>query len=111
MKNYTWTIKNLQTVDEGSETDFVTTVIYNVTCTEIVDEQTYSASLLSSMIFTPTIEEGFVAYTDLTESQVVGWVKDELGEKEVSSIQSSLAQQVDNKINPPVVPVNKALPW
>ena len=111
MKNYTWTIKNLQTVDEGSETDFVTTVIYNVACTEVVNEQTYSASLLSSMIFTPTVEEGFVAYSDLTEEQVVGWVKQLLGTEGVKSIEKSLASQVDKKINPPVVPVNKALPW
>ena len=111
MKNYNWTVKKLQTVDEGSETDFVTTVIYKVNCTEEVEGVEYTASTMGSIIFTPTIEEDFVAYADLTESQVVGWVKDELGEEGVSSIQSSLAQQVDNKINPPVVPVDKNLPW
>lgn len=111
MKNYTWKIKSLQTVDEVNETDFVTTVIYKVNCTEEVDGKEYKALEVSSIVIEPKEKEGFVAYSDLTEEQVISWVKDKLGEEGVSSIEKSLASQVDKKINPPVVPVNKALPW
>lgn len=111
MKNYTWKIKSLQTVDEVNETDFVTTILYRVNCTEEVDGKEYKSSSLGSIVIEPKEEEGFVAYSDLTEEQVVGWVKSSLGTEGVESIEKSLASQVDNKINPPVVPVTKDLPW
>ena len=111
MKNYTWKIKSLQTVDEVNETDFVTTILYRVNCTEEVDGKEYKASAISSIIIEPKEEEGFIPYSDLTEEQVVGWVKESLGSEEVKSIEKSLASQVDNKSNPPVVPVVKSLPW
>jgi len=111
MKNYTWKIKSLQTVDEVNETDFVTTILYRVYCTEEVDGKEYKASAVSSIVIEPKEEEGFVAYSELTEEQVVGWVKESLGTEGVESIEKSLASQVDNKSNPPVVPVVKPLPW
>ena len=111
MKNYTWKIKSLQTVDEVNETDFVTTILYRVNCTEEVDGKEYKASAISSIIIEPKEEEGFIPYSDLTEEQVVGWVKESLGSEEVKSIEKSLASQVDNKSKPPVVPVVKSLPW
>ena len=111
MKNYTWKIKSLQTVDEVNETDFVTTILYRVYCTEEVDGKEYKASAVSSIVIEPKEEEGFVAYSELTEEQVVGWVKESLGTEGVESIEKSLASQVDNKSNPPVVPVVKSLPW
>ena len=111
MKNYTWKIKSLQAIDEVNEKDFVTTILYEVDCTEEVDGKEYKSSSLGSIVIEPKEEEGFVAYSDLTEEQVVGWVKSSLGTEGVESIEKSLASQVDNKINPPVVPVVKPLPW
>jgi hypothetical protein len=111
MKNYTWKIKSLQTVDEVNETDFVTTILYRVNCTEEVDGKEYKASTLGSVIIVPKEEEGFVPYADLTEEQVVGWVKESLGKEGVDSIEKSLASQIDKKINPPVAPAVKPLPW
>ncbi len=111
MKNYTWKIKSLQAIDEVNEKDFVTTILYEVDCTEEVDEKEYKASAVSSIVIEPKEEKGFVAYSDLTEEQVVGWVKQLLGTEGVKSIEKSLASQVDKKINPPVVPVVKPLPW
>ena len=111
MKNYTWKIKSLQTVDEVNETDFVTTILYRVNCTEEVDGKEYRASSAGSIVIEPKEEEGFVPYANLTEEEVVGWVKSSLGTEGVESIEKSLASQVDNKINPPVVPAVKPLPW
>ncbi len=111
MKNYTWKIKSLQAIDEVNEKDFVTSIFYEVDCTEEVDGKEYKASAVSSIVIEPKEEEGFVAYSDLTEEQVVGWVKQLLGAVGVKSIEKSLASQVDKKINPPVVPAVKPLPW
>jgi hypothetical protein len=111
MKNYTWTVDRLLTLDEVKEKDFVVTAICKVVCTEEVDGKEYSAKKLVSSIFQPEEKEGFIPYADLTEEQIVGWVKESLGVEGVKSIEKSLASQVDNKINPPVVPVSKSLPW
>jgi len=111
MKNYTWTVDKLLTLDEVKEKDFVVTAICKVVCTEEVDGKEYSAKKLASSIFQPEEKEGFIPYSDLTEEQVVGWIKSSLGTEGVESIEKSLASQVDNKSNPPVVPVVKPLPW
>jgi hypothetical protein len=111
MKNYTWKIKSLQAIDEVNEKDFVTSIFYEVDCTEEVDGKEYKASAVSSIVIKPKEEEGFVAYSELTEEQVIGWVKESLGKEGVDSIEKSLASQVDKKINPPVVPTVKPLPW
>jgi DNA polymerase III delta subunit len=111
MKNFTWTVDKLLTLDEVKEKDFVVTAICRVVCTEEVDGKEYSAKKLASSIFQPEEKEGFIPYSELTEEQIVEWVKESLGSKGVESIEKSLASQVDKKINPPVVPVNKPLPW
>ena len=111
MKNYTWIVDRLLTLDEVKEKDFVVTAICKVVCTEEVDGKEHKASTLGSVIIVPKEEEGFVPYADLTEEQVVGWVKESLGKEGVDSIEKSLASQVDKKINPPVAPVVKPLPW
>ena len=51
----------------------------------------------------------FVPYASLTEAQVIGWVKDALGEEAVEAAEANVAQQIANQINPPVV--QPALPW
>ena len=51
----------------------------------------------------------FVPYASLTEAQVIGWVKDALGEDQVASLEANVAEQIANQINPPVV--QPALPW
>ena len=111
MKNYTWTVNKLLILDEVKEKDFVVTAICKVVCTEEVDGKEYSAKKLASSIFQPEEKEGFIPYSDLTEEQVVGWIKSSLGTEGVESIEKSLASQIDTKINPPVVPVVKSLPW
>jgi hypothetical protein len=51
----------------------------------------------------------FVPYASLTEAQVIGWVKDALGEEAVAAAEASVAQQIADQANPPVV--HPALPW
>jgi hypothetical protein len=54
-------------------------------------------------------EATYVPYADLTEAQVIGWVKEALGEESVTSYEENVAQQIANQINPPVV--TPPLPW
>jgi hypothetical protein len=50
----------------------------------------------------------FVSYDDLTESVVMGWVKDSLGEEEVASIEEVLTAKVTAQMTPVK---QTGLPW
>ena len=52
--------------------------------------------------------EDFVAFDDLTEEVVVGWVKDKLGEESVTSYETSIANQIAEKKAPKTA---RGLPW
>ena len=68
----TWTIANLErNVADGG----VTVAHWRVTDSETVGEDTYTASSYGTCGFTPDASaEDFIAYADLTESTVLGWV-------------------------------------
>ena len=68
----TWTIANLErNVSDGG----VTVAHWRVTQEETVGDVTYTASAYGTCGFTPDPSaDGFIAYDDLTEATVLGWV-------------------------------------
>lgn len=58
-----------------------------------------------------TFEAGspFTPFADLTQAQVIGWVQAGMGAERVAEIEASVANQIENQKNPPVV--SPALPW
>ena len=68
----TWTIANLErNVADGG----VTVAHWRVTESETVGEDTFTASAYGTVGFTPDADaDGFVAYDDLTEDDVMAWV-------------------------------------
>jgi hypothetical protein len=52
---------------------------------------------------------GFTEYGDLTEDQVIGWVKDTLGSELVARNEEQALQQLISSLNPRLVSQN--LPW
>jgi hypothetical protein len=68
----TWTIANLErNVADGG----VTVAHWRVTESETVGEDTFTASAYGTVGFTPDPDaDGFVAYDDLTEDDVMLWV-------------------------------------
>ena len=91
----TWTISTLErnTSDGG-----VTVAHWRVTEEETVGENTYSASSYGTVGFTPDASaEGFVAYTDLTESTVLGWVQAEVDQ---SAIEAALTANITEQKTP-----------
>jgi len=68
----TWTIADLErNVADGG----VTVAHWRVTESETVGEDTFTASTYGTCGFTPDASASdFVAYADLTESTVLGWV-------------------------------------
>lgn len=69
----------------------------------------HTAGVYGSVGLTLDPEADFTPYADLTEAQVVGWVKDALGEEQVAGYEDNVAAQIDALVNPPVV--TPALPW
>jgi hypothetical protein len=107
MINYTWKIKNLWTKTVGEQQDYVVIAAYDVTG---VDGE-FTSSLSNTAQFSTSSVGSFVPYSELTEEIVLGWIKAELGENGVHSIESCIAGQIESEKNPPVVPVVTPLPW
>jgi hypothetical protein len=91
------------------ELDGDTDVVFTVHWTLNGTDGAYAGSVYGSVGV--TLDEGgtFTPYASLTEAQVIGWVKDALGEEQVAAYEASVAQQIADQANPPVV--NPPLPW
>jgi hypothetical protein len=88
----------LDTPDPG----FVVNVLWTVTGVD----GSNTASIGGNSQF--TVQEGtFTPYSQLTQSQVIGWIPAE----QIASAQACVQGQIDSMITPPVSPQNTPLPW
>ena len=88
----TWTIANLErNVADGG----VIVAHWHVTESETVGEDTYTASSYGTCGFTPDASaEDFIAYDDLTEEVVMGWVHAEVDQAETeAALTANIAEQ------------------
>ena len=111
MKNYTWTVTNLYTIDTDTETDYVVDALYEIVGREENGGETYTASLSNTASFEVVQGESFTPYADLTDAMVVGWIQSELGTDGVSNLEASVGGMIASEITPPVSPENTPLPW
>lgn len=103
---YNWTIAQLDCYPEhDGHTDVVFTAHWRLDGTD----GEYTAGVYGSVGLTLDADAPFTPYAELTKDQVVGWVKDALGEEQVASLEANVAAQIANQINPPVV--TPPLPW
>jgi hypothetical protein len=110
----TWAVQQMDCYpEEGSQTDVVFNIHWTLTGSEnaVVDgkDKVCVGLVYGSQSVTVDPEAPFTPYADLTQAQVIGWVKDALGEEQVASLEANVAEQIANQINPPVV--TPALPW
>lgn len=68
----------------------------------------FSASTYSTVSFTEQPGQSLVPYEDLTEAQVIQWVKDSLGEEGVAAIDTALANNIADQKAPKVA---AGVPW
>jgi len=108
---HTRTIENLEVINDGNnvvcdiQVKWVSSDDSDVERTTIEGSETYQ---VNSEDVTPD-SEGFVAFADLTEEIVLGWIADELAEERVTAQHTSWINSV---LNPPApVTVNKETPW
>ena len=97
----TWTISTLErNTDNG-------VVVAHWRATDVDGD--HSGSSYGTCGFTPDASaDGYVAYDNLTEENVIGWVKDSMGEEAVTGVEDSIAaQSADSKA--PAISVGT--PW
>lgn len=107
----TWAINSMLTApSEDGLTDVVKSISWTRIATEqVVDGETtktYTAGFPGVTPCPSPSEEDFIAYSDLTEAEVTGWLEQLV---DVTSLDTNLTTQVENQINPPVVEL--PLPW
>jgi hypothetical protein len=102
----TWAVIQMDAYPEANgESD----VVFNVHWTLTATDGTYQGYVYGSVGVTYTAGSPYTPYADLTQDQVVGWVKEALGAEQVASYEANVATQIENQINPPAV--TPPLPW
>ena len=90
--SFTWNIANLE---RETEDGFVFTAHYTVSAAD----GTYSSSAYGSIGFERP--ESLIPFADLTEEQVIGWVKEALGgDEKVAEIEAALQSQINQQRTP-----------
>ena len=88
----------IQQMERQTSDGLVTTVHWLASNSETVGEKVYSATSYGSIGL--TAGSAMIPFDDLTEEVVINWVKDSLGEEQVTSIESGLAAQIASQKAP-----------
>jgi len=108
--SYFWTINPLEAYPTASgESDVVFVAHWQLHATEEVSGSTYTAQSIGTQGLTYTSGSAFTPFEELTLEQVQGWVENAMGTGSVDNMKASLAQNIANQINPPVVTLTS--PW
>lgn len=105
--DYTWVVEhmNCYSSSEGQQN-----VVFNVAWRLIGVDGEFSVNYHETTAIEPyKSEDPFTPYEQLTEDQVIGWVKDKLGVDTVLEYETSIANRIAILANPPVV--IPPLPW
>jgi len=101
---YEW---NCKTVDVYPVEEEYTDVVYNVhwSLTGVSDQldsngNPYQASSIGTQAVALNPESEFIPFDQLTNEIVVDWTKEAMGAEQVAELKQSLANQIEEKINP-----------
>lgn len=105
-----WSVLTMKCYPEyEGEPDVVFNVGWSLSETEVDGEKTYTGYIANDLNI--ALQQGvpFTPFNELTEDQVIGWVKENLGAESVASYEASVLAQIEQQKNPPVI--NPPLPW
>jgi hypothetical protein len=94
---YEW---NCKTVDVHPQEEGQTDVVYNVHWNVTGVEGEYSVTNIGTQIVPLSEGSTFIPFEDLTNEIVVDWTKEAMGEETVASIETSIANQIQDLITP-----------
>lgn len=98
----TWTISTL----ERNTDDGVVVAHWRASDSETVGEVEHSGSSYGTCGFTPDADaDGYTAYADITEAQVIGWVKADV---DADAVEASIAAQIADSKAPAIT---VGVPW
>ena len=80
-------------------------VIYNVHWRVEKEDGDYSASTYGTQTLNTEDIQDFKPFDEVTSEMVEGWVKEAMGEEEVSNIESNLDKQIEDQKNPTSITV------
>jgi hypothetical protein len=103
---YTWNISQLNCYPES---EGQTNVVFTAHWTAYGDDGTFTGCSYGTASLTYVAGTPYTPFADLTLEQTVAWVKSALGEDQVISIESSIANQIESLHNPVVI--SPPLPW
>ena len=106
---FTWAIdpKGLITKTNNGNVDTVVHVRYKIGAPDGV----HTAWQYKVAQLVPSDGGTFIPFTDLTEDQVLAWVKASLRPGQEEQVKSLLILELKHKANPPTSIVAKAAPW
>ncbi len=103
---YTWSVQEVNAfpVKDGKQN-----VVFNVHWIAGGADGEHTASAYGSTSIALNADSSFTEYENLTEEQVIGWVKSSMGAEEVAAIEASIVGQINEQINPKII--TPSLPW
>jgi len=103
---YKYKITRLDVVNTTNVNNYVVMAYYQIEGTD----GTYTAAIQGACTYKVT-EGDFIPFEELTEDQVIGWIKTSLGESGVESNQNYIIKEIEEQKNPTPVPHKEPLPW
>jgi hypothetical protein len=101
----TWKIDQVDAIPQlGTRTNIVRIVHWRANG---VDDTFTSTTYGAVQLPEPT--DQFIEFQNLTETQIIEWVKTALGEEQVAGIETDLGRMIENQKNPPII--TPMLPW
>ncbi len=104
--SYEWKIEQMEAYPEK---DGFSDVVFTVHWRCNAQDGNYAATAYGSVGVQLDPQSEYIPYVNLTPAEVIGWVKDALGDEQVGDIDRGLAGQIAALANPPVV--RPTLPW
>lgn len=102
---YTWVVNHMVSYPEA---EGYTNVVITVNWACNGTDGTYDGALVGSTGVRLDPSAPYTPYDQLTQDQVIGWVKATLGEEQVNTVQNDVAQQIANNYYKPTILPN---PW
>ena len=111
---YSWTMQGIWYdvgPDSEGHSNVVSTIDWLLTASDNEDPP-HEAKWTGTAHVTWAESDDWIAYEDLTESDVVGWVEDEFAEGELDEMKSNLDAQIEEEVNPTKLSVSVGnMPW
>jgi hypothetical protein len=106
MATFTWVISTLERDLIGDLAGGVIVAHWRCNAEQVDGDNTYNASSYGTCGFTPDpTASDYIAYDDLTEANVIGWVQADVDQ---DAIEASLQANIDAQITPTT---GTGVPW